>query len=117
MEELKTFDAEKFMKHVLNKKDLANEIINIFFEDLNMFMGIIRSSIESGDYATLRKTAHRLKGSSINVSAEKLSALFFKLETIGKANSIVGANAVLDELFTEIEGFKAEISSWKTASH
>lgn len=117
MEEQKTFDAEKFLKHVLNKKDLANEIINIFFEDLNMFMGVIRSATESGDYVTLRKSAHRLKGSSINVSAEKLSALFLKLEMIGKTNTIVGANAVLDDIFTEIEHFKTAISLWKASSH
>jgi HPt (histidine-containing phosphotransfer) domain-containing protein len=111
MDDLKTFDAGKFMKHVLNKKDLAAEIMRIFFDDINSFMTELVKSTETNDFISLRKNAHRLKGSSLNVSAEKLSSLFLKLENIGKSDTVVGAREVIFEIFAELEKFKYYVSN------
>lgn len=110
MDETKTFDAEKFLKHVLNKKDLAFEILRIFFEDFNAFTQSLVKAVETEDHATLRKSAHRLKGSSLNVCADKLSAMFFKLETIGRNNSTEGAAEIIGEIFAELENFKQALA-------
>ncbi len=111
MDDLKTFDADKFLKHVLNKKDLAAEIMRIFFDDVNSFMIELINAIETKDFISLRKNAHRLKGSSLNVSAEKLSALFLNLENIGKNDTVAGAQEVIVEIFAELENFKRCVSN------
>ncbi len=111
MDDLKTFDADKFLKHVLNKKDLAAEIMRIFFEDINSFMVELVRATEINDFISLRKNAHRLKGSSLNVSAEKLSTLFLKLENIGKNDTVIGAQEVIVEIFAELENFKYYVSN------
>jgi HPt (histidine-containing phosphotransfer) domain-containing protein len=109
MEEQKTFDYDKFLKHVLNKTDLAAEIMHIFFDDMNSFSQNLIKALETEDFAMLRKTAHRLKGSSLNVCAGKLSELFLRLEGIGKNNSIEGAAVLVGEIFGELENFRREV--------
>ncbi len=111
MDDLKTFNADKFMKHVLNKKELAAEIMRIFFGDINSLMAELIKSAEINDFISLRKNAHRLKGSSLNVSAEKLSLLFLKLENIGKSDTVEGAHEVIKDIFAELENFKYHISN------
>jgi HPt (histidine-containing phosphotransfer) domain-containing protein len=109
MEEVKTFDYDKFLKHVLNKTDLAAEIMHIFFEDINSFTQSLVRAVETEDFSLLRKTAHRLKGSSLNVCAGKLSELFLRLEGIGKNNSVEGATELIGEIFGELENFRQEV--------
>ncbi len=110
MDELQSFNTEKFLKHVLNKKELAAEIMRIFFEDMNLISKELIKSIENKDYLSMRKNAHRLKGSSLNVSAEKLSSLFLKLENIGKSDTTEGAGEIIKEIFAEYKNFKNRVS-------
>lgn len=112
MEEAKTFDYEKFLKHVLNKTDLAAEIMHIFFEDINSFTQSLVRAVETEDFTLLRKTAHRLKGSSLNVCAGKLSELFLRLESIGKNNTVEGAAGLIGEIFSELENFRQEVRDY-----
>jgi len=51
----------------------------------------------------LRATAHTMKGSRSSLGARRLSALSLELEQQGRAQSMLGAAAKLDQLERELE--------------
>ncbi len=55
--------------------------------------------------------AHTLKSSSAQVGAVKLSALSKEIESRGRAGSLDGARALLDELLLELESVHEELAA------
>ncbi len=108
-----TFNREKFMKTVLGKQELAKEIIRIFFNDFETFSKEIKTAAAAGNSEIMRKAAHRLKGSSLNVAAERLNLLFASIEVIGKANKTDGVEEILEKINIEYSGYRAEIEKLK----
>jgi|GEM_PF-2614080 len=109
--EKKSFNREKYLKNVLNQKELAFEIMQIFFNDLSIYIKELSSAIKAKDFQALRRTAHRLKGSALNVSAEKLSDMFLLLEKKGQENTADKLDETFEIIIAEIEFFKTEIAS------
>jgi CheY-like chemotaxis protein len=65
--------------------DLIAELVTLFLEDLPDRIEGIRDSIAARDPDTLRRESHRLKGSSQQMGAARLSALCAELEGMGRA--------------------------------
>ncbi len=108
-----TFNHEKFMRTVLGKQELAREIIRIFFNDFAVFSKEIKTSAAAGNFETMRKAAHRLKGSSLNIAAERLHSLFASIELIGKANKTEGVQEILEKIDIEYNLYRSEIEKLK----
>jgi HPt (histidine-containing phosphotransfer) domain-containing protein len=65
--------------------DLFAELVQLFLDDLPDRLEGIRDAIATRDPENLRRESHRLKGSSQQMGAAKLSALCAELEGIGRA--------------------------------
>ena len=111
----KIFNNDLFYRNVSGKPRIAKEITRIFFESYHKFMAEIRDAVLNSDSEALWKTAHRMKGTSINVGAETMSSLFSQLEEFGRKNYISGyqhfLNSIIDEISTEYEKYRFEILS------
>ncbi len=100
----------------INRKDLAErldsdmelfrELAELFMEDSSVLMDKIRKSIDSSDPVQLRKSAHTIKGSVSNFSAQKAYDAAFNLETIGKNEELDKAETAFNSLREEIESLK-----------
>jgi len=77
-------------------------VIGAYLLDAPVRLAQLRSAAEAGDYLTLRKAAHAMKSSSANVGAEQLAALCKALETIGREDTVDGAECLLDEVESQI---------------
>jgi hypothetical protein len=53
--------------------DFLNQLISLFLQDSNILMETVRSSADAGEWDTLRKAVHSLKGISSNLGAARLS--------------------------------------------
>jgi len=104
-----TFNREKFIKTVLGKQELAREIIRIFFNDFAVFSKEIKTAAAAGNFEAMRKAAHRLKGSSLNIAAERLHSFFASIELIGKAGKSEGVEEILEKINIEYDLYRTEI--------
>jgi len=82
---------------------LLRELVNLFASDSCLVLDRIRSAIERGDSAALRKEAHTLKGSVSNFSARQAYEIALQLENAGKAGDLSGSLEIFNILATEIQ--------------
>ncbi len=100
----------------INRKDLSErldgdielfkELAELFMEDSVSLMQKIQNSIESSDSNQLRKSAHTIKGSVSNFSAQKAYDAAFDLEKIGKNDELEKAGAAFEVLRNEIDNLR-----------
>ena len=94
-------DLERIHDATGGDEEFLAELVEIFLEDAELRLDEIRGAVVSGDPTELRKTAHKLKGSSANMGANGLMSLAKALEDIGATGSMDGANIHVDGLDVE----------------
>ncbi len=103
------FDRDKFVKNTFSNDILAKTIIKILFEDLEKFGDVLKNAIAARDGDILARSAHRLKGSAVNVCAFNLRRIFLQLENAGRQGRFDEAESLIGALETQISLFKNEI--------
>lgn len=68
------FDPILFMDIMMNDAETAHVLIKEYLEQTEAHIGILHQDIKSNNFEAASKTAHLLKGSSLNITAEKLAA-------------------------------------------
>ncbi len=63
------------------KPDFLKQLTDLFLEDSKLLMDQIRSASEAGEWESLRKLVHSLKGISSNLGAARLSKVCGQVET------------------------------------
>ena len=69
-------------------EDSFNDLIMTYLNDSDTKMTALKEAISSTDSDQVAELAHSLKGSSANICAESLSALFKKIEDSGRAQEL-----------------------------
>lgn len=69
-------------------KELLNELKDIFEADRRVQLGLIKSSLETGNYTELKKTVHRLRSSLISVGMLQTADDYKKIEAALGENRI-----------------------------
>ncbi|HXG80820.1 MAG TPA: response regulator, partial [Sphingomicrobium sp.] len=77
---------------------LLEQIIAAYVSDTRKRLARLREAHAAGDAATVRETAHALKGASASVGAQRLAQLALELETRAAAESLDGIAAILPEI-------------------
>jgi HPt (histidine-containing phosphotransfer) domain-containing protein len=86
-----------------DEPNLATEMARLFMEEAPPLLAAMREAVRIGDHGALRATAHTMKGSCSSLGARRLSALSLELEKQGRAQSMLGAAAKVDQLERELE--------------
>src|SRR5262245_56376677 len=81
--------------------DIFGELVQLYLTDLPERMDGIRQAVAEADPASLRREAHRLKGSSQQMGATRLAALCLELENLGRNNRVEEAMSFLAALERE----------------
>ena len=71
--------------------DLVTELIDLFLEDTAVQLKVLSGAILKNNAAEVRRVAHLLKGSSANIGADRLAALYASLEKTNFKNGDAGA--------------------------
>lgn len=69
----KVLNFESLMVRLGDNIELVNEILLLFIDTIPEQMDILKSALEKKDSELVQQTAHSLKGSAGNISAEKLA--------------------------------------------
>jgi HPt (histidine-containing phosphotransfer) domain-containing protein len=94
--ELRQFQGE-------GEPDIVQELAEAFQFETPPLLEALRQIVAQGQHEQLRRVAHNLKGSSLNLGARTMAALSAELETIGKNGTVEGAAELLTRLQQEYQ--------------
>jgi signal transduction histidine kinase/DNA-binding response OmpR family regulator len=95
------FDAVGF-RDAMGSDDLMLEVIEVFGDEAELFLGRARDALERGDVAALQSAAHSLKGLVGNYAAQPALDESTKLDTFGREGDLGNAAQQLARVEREI---------------
>ncbi len=97
------FDEAGLIDRLMGDRDLARSIAASFIDEASRQIAGLLESVERQDFATARRHAHSLKGSSANLGAELLRETASAIEAHYRDNENAQAAALLPELSHRFE--------------
>lgn len=84
-------------------RDLVDELIRLYFEEMPSRLDRVREAAESGDADTVRTVAHSIKGSSSNLGLPGVAMASADLEEAGRKGDLENTDAVIHSVETAFE--------------
>lgn len=104
---IKSFDQRTLEVLKENVGEVFITVVDAFIDDLPMYLLSLRSAISKNDPQQVYELAHTIKGTAATVGADIVASLSRKLEEMGKAGDLRGAEV----FFTELENSSTKVSS------
>jgi len=104
------FEAGAALRRVDGDEDLLAEVGRIFFQGWESQRAILRRALRDGERNTLRQTAHRVRGSALNLCAGAVAERSGELEAAAPGAVFEEVQALLVELEEAVESFRDEFS-------
>ena len=82
---------------------LLRKVVDGFLRGAQGRLTALRTAIEDGDAPAVRRIAHALGGSALNLGTVRITAVATALEQVDPTNAPTATNALVDELQTEIQ--------------
>jgi two-component system sensor histidine kinase/response regulator len=92
---------------VEGEPDVVNELIELFLDDVPLQLVALREAVEGGNADSVKRVAHTLKGSSVNMGAIRLAKVCEQLQEMVAAEELKMAPSLLDELEAEFHRVRA----------
>ena len=89
-------------------RNVLNEVIDGFVENVEKQLKMIRQAIADGDAALVKREAHSIKGGAANLHAFKLSEIALMMENLGKEENLQGLSNTfpyIEEAFGQFKNF------------
>lgn len=106
MDQPAIINLDSLIANLSGDKSILAELIDLFIETAPASLVDIRSAFDAGNATAMGKAAHTLKGSAANFGAQRVVDLSLELEIMGRANSMAGA----DRLIEQLPGLLAEVT-------
>ena len=106
------FDRTGFMERIFDDTDLACEIIQSFFRDLDGLVKQLYAYLSESDSGKSRKAAHGIKGAAGTVGAMHLRSIALEIETSCKENDLEKALERMCKLEEEILAYQTAVQEF-----
>ena len=93
---------------------ILGELIDLFMRDTPIRMEELRGAVESGNAGEVERVAHKLKGGSSILGAERLAGIFAAIEERGHNGSLSGIEEPLADAEGELASVVAALAREKT---
>jgi CheY-like chemotaxis protein len=103
-------DRDALMARLRGNTELLEKMARIFLEVCPQWLEELRSAIARGDAHQVGETAHALKGSVNNFEAAAAASVALRLETMGRANDLTGAEAAFKDLEYTLASLRASLT-------
>lgn len=90
---------------------LVQKVVDAYVGDVPQHLRTLREAIGGHDPGTIKRIAHSLKSASANVGAETLAGLCKDLEHLGRADSVEGAELLLDDMEHEFQAVRHSLTA------
>ncbi len=95
------FDYEGFLDIMAGDAEAARSLIREYLEQTTAHITILEEDVGSGDFDSASKTAHLIKGSSLNITAGKFAQVARRIEKAAGEGDHAGLLSLLEELKRE----------------
>jgi HPt (histidine-containing phosphotransfer) domain-containing protein len=92
---------------------LVDKAVTNFIAGAGAALEEIRAAVEAGDAELLRTSAHRLKGSALNLGAAAVGALCLELELCGDDGDTAAGEPLLPELVDALAAATAALRDYR----
>ncbi len=89
-------------------------LVEMFLEQAPQRLAELRQAVDQGDLATLRRTAHSLKGNSANLGVGAMAGLCAELEEAAVSGSGAGASGLVARLESEFERAARQLGPYRS---
>jgi CheY-like chemotaxis protein len=83
--------------------DILEELIGLFFEEAPPKLVALREAVEEDDARAVERVAHSLKGSSGNMGAMRVAAVYSEIEKVGGSGDLTRAPELIERLEVEFD--------------
>ncbi len=97
------FDCDGFVERVMGNRQLAQQIVRGFVEDMPRQIALLADAVGEGDSKQVRLIAHSIKGAAASVCGLELREAAWRVEQQGSAGDLTAAGAALPELSATFE--------------
>lgn len=109
--ELPPFDRALAIERLGGDASLFDEVAALFLDDTPRLIAELRTAIDVGDTAAVRRSAHGLKGAAGYVGGIAAAEAAHRLELIGAQGDLRAAPAALTALVHEIDRLSVAVSA------
>ncbi|MBW3619698.1 MAG: response regulator [Actinobacteria bacterium] len=104
-------DPERWqlLREVLDDDDALHAFVTAFLTDVPARLADLRTSVGAGDAETVRTASHRIRGSAMNLGADRLADLCDELEQDARSGDLSRARALAAAAGTELDRVVAEL--------
>lgn len=98
------FDPQEALRRCMGKPDFVEELAGIFInETLPMYLPALKKGTEEGDFATVTRNAHGIKGGSAAIGLMKTREMAYTVEMAGKSENMDVIVNIMPLLLQELD--------------
>lgn len=105
-------DLPELLTRVENDRELLNELLMMFRDELPGLQSALRNLVDLGDLAQAAKVAHTLKGMSANMSIKRGTALIAQVELAAQTGDISAVEDSLTAFDSEMAALSAAVDAF-----
>ena len=107
-------DLEGTLSRFGGDQDLFAELAGFLLDDLPPLFNSLRAAVATHDAASVRGTAHALKGLVAGCGGIRATHVAQAIETAGQQGDITRAASLIDSLDTELQLLTRELQAYRT---
>jgi len=107
------FDPEEVLEQIGGDKELLMDLIQIFIDTYPEDLKALHESVLEGDPETIRKNAHRVKGSVSNFGKHKAFHTAKSIEDLAKEGDLTEIPRMCNELVDHLLSLEKEIKRYQ----
>jgi HPt (histidine-containing phosphotransfer) domain-containing protein len=92
---------------------VLEEIIQSFLDDSQTYLAELRQAVNNCTGTTVKSIAHKLKGTSAQVGAQRVAHVAWQLEAREAAGNLENCRTLLDDLERELALVQAEWEAYR----
>ncbi len=108
-------DRAGLMRRLGDDYELLEQVIGLFLADCPLRLAAIQAAVDLRDAEQIRTTAHALKGSAGNLSADTLAEAARTLERLGAERRLEPTPAAMRQLVVEAVAVMEYLRAWESA--
>ncbi|HQH28261.1 MAG TPA: Hpt domain-containing protein [Oligoflexia bacterium] len=105
-------DTEQMLEYICGDRELASQMIDLFFEDAAASVPGIKKAFAARDYEQLYSCAHALKGNAANLRAQRFTNYVQALATAAKTDH-KEADSLMNEFDIQYEQISTVLREWQ----
>ena len=108
-------DLSRILELIDGDREMLKQLVEIFVTDTVEHSALLGEAVKAGDAETIMQEAHRIKGGSGQIGADRLQSLAATIENKGRDNDLDGVQEVFEALQDEYQRvhsfFQAEVNA------